>query len=570
MIQCPGCGGALKFDIRSQLMMCDSCSTTYDPKNFSSGGTAEEETEYNVTIFRCPNCGGEIASTDETAAAFCSYCGSSTILESRISKEKKPQLIIPFKKTKQDCTNAFERFIKKAIFAPGSYRQAGKAESFRGIYMPYWLYDMSQRGDINIATSTSHRSGDYIITDHYMMKGTLDNYYNGVSYDASSSFADDISSAIAPFSVKDIVPFNQSYLSGFYADIADVGVGTYKDIATDLAQESTYNYLRKKSPMAGYPFDTPKERVKSSIRTNINVTRSAMFPVWFMSYRNRDRVAYATVNGQSGKVSADVPMSVPKYFVCAIGIAAVLFAIFQMIFTITPNLLALIVSIFGLVSVLSYGSEMKKIVAKENYDDDLGMQAKEALIEEKKRQRVQAQAGAVFDDTGVGNGGAYVLTKNDIKRAKKDKAKHKKADQKSGNFLGIIVFIVFAFIMGGSFLASVLESVFDNASISAASGFLALIFLIISIVSVVNATKNISRMKSKNGLPASIFTTISLLIIMIIGFWNPPNDSIYYGAVVIAGIGIIINILGIIRNYNLLAMRPLPQFEMYQGGDDRG
>ncbi len=570
MIQCPGCGGALKFDIQTQLMICDSCSTTYDPKNISSGGSAEEETEYNVTIFRCPNCGGEIASTDETAAAFCSYCGSSTILESRISKEKKPQLIIPFKKTKRDCTNAFERFIKKAVFAPSSYRQAGKAESFRGIYMPYWLYDMSQRGDINVATSTSHRSGDYIITDHYMMKGKLDNYYNGVSYDASSSFADDISSDIAPFNVKDIVPFNQAYLSGFYADIADVDVQTYKDTAIDLARESTYNYLRKKSPMAASSFDTPKEKIKSSIITNVNVTRSAMFPVWFMSYRNKDRVAYATVNGQSGKVSADIPMSIPKYFICAAIIAAALFTVFQMFFTITPNLLALIVSIFGLISVLSYGSEMKKIVAKENYEDDLGMQAKEALIEEKKKQRVQAQAGALFDDGGVGNGGAYVLTKNDINRAKKEKSKQKKADQKSGNLLGIIIFIVFVFIIGGNIFAEILQSVFDNAGISKASGLLALIFLIISIVSVVNASKNISRMKSKSGLPASLFTAISLFIIMVIGFWNPPNDAIYYSAVVIAGIGIIINIIGIIRNYNLLAMRPLPQFEMYQGGDDRG
>jgi hypothetical protein len=77
-------------------------------------------------------------------------------------------------------------------------------------------------------------------------------------------------------------------------------------------------------------------------------------------------------------------------------------------------------------------------------------------------------------------------------------------------------------------------------------------------------------MKSKDGLPASIWSVISFLIIMIIGIWNPPNDGIYYGAVIIAAIGIIINILGIIRNYNLLAMRPLPQFEMYQGGDDRG
>ena len=571
MAKCPSCGGMLRFDIPSQQMKCDSCESKFDPYEIG-GGAAEEETEYNVTVFKCPNCGGEIVSTDETAASFCSYCGASTVLESRLSSEKKPELIIPFKKTKKDCTELFERFVKKAVFAPDSFRRAGRAESFRGIYMPYWLYDMSQRCDINIATSDSHRSGDYIITDHYMMRGTLDNYYNGVSYDASSTFADDISSDIAPFNVKDITGFNPSFLAGFYADIADVCADTYKDTAVDLAQESTYNYLRQRSPMAHQNFENPKETVKGQFKTNINVKRSAMFPVWFMSYRNRDRVAYATVNGQTGKVSADIPMSIPKYLILALGISIGLFLIFQMFFTITPNLLALIVSIFGLISVLTYGSEMKKIVAKENYDNDLGMQERQRLVEEKKRQRFEAQRGASFGATGtdgIGMEDAYVLTQNDIRRAKNEHVKHKKADKQSGSFLSLIIIAVIFFMVFGSIFSEILNSLFDNKGISTLSAFLAFIFLIISVVSVVNATKSISAMKSKNGIPASAFTVISLLIIMIIGIWNPPNDEIYYTAVIIAGIGIIINIIAIIKNYNLLAMRPLPQFEMYRGGDDR-
>ena len=136
----------------------------------------------------------------------------------------------------------------------------------------------------------------------------------------------------------------------------------------------------------------PKEKIKKQFRTNINVTRSAMFPVWFMSYRNKDRVAYATVNGQTGKVSADIPMSVPKYFVCAAWYCSGIVSDTQDVFTITPDILAVLVAIFGrIVSVLIYGSEMKKIVAKENYDDDLGMQSK---IEEKKKQGLQAQKRA--------------------------------------------------------------------------------------------------------------------------------------------------------------------------------
>ncbi|SER11217.1 hypothetical protein SAMN02910369_03079, partial [Lachnospiraceae bacterium NE2001] len=495
MIQCPNCGGLLKFDIASQQMRCDSCSSFFDPYAFEMSG-AEESTDYDVTIFRCPQCGGEITSTDETAAGFCSYCGSSNVLESRISKEKRPQLIIPFKKSKKDCTDAFEKFIKRAIFAPKSYREAGKADSFRGIYMPYWLYDMSQRGDVNVATSDSHRSGDYIITDHYMMRGTLDCYYNGVSYDASSSFADDISSDIAPFNVKDITRFSPSFLSGYYADIADVEASVYRDTAVDLAQESTYNYLKKSSPMAKHSFDTPKDKVKSSFHTNVNVTRSAMFPVWFMSYRNRNRVAYATVNGQTGKVSADVPMSIPKYLLCAFIIATVLFVVFQLFFTITPKILVLFVALLGMISVIMYNSEMKKIASLENYDDDLGMLDREKRVEEKKQARAQAQIGATFDGVPGADNSAYVVTKNDIARAKREKARQKKAKKDSSGCLVWIVVIAIAFIGFGSFIFEGIDEILDTGNLGIGGALVALLFFVVSLIFTIMAWKNQHEMKT--------------------------------------------------------------------------
>ena len=60
MYQCPGCGGRLVFDIPSQQLMCDHCSTKYDPYAISKEQDAEESQEYDVTVFKCPNCGGEI------------------------------------------------------------------------------------------------------------------------------------------------------------------------------------------------------------------------------------------------------------------------------------------------------------------------------------------------------------------------------------------------------------------------------------------------------------------------------------------------------------------------------
>ena len=55
----------------------------------------------------------------------------------------------------------------------------------------------------------------------------MDCQYKGLSYDASSSFDDSISEAIAPYDVKNMNPFTPSMLSGFYADTADVAPDVY-------------------------------------------------------------------------------------------------------------------------------------------------------------------------------------------------------------------------------------------------------------------------------------------------------------------------------------------------------
>lgn len=92
MYQCPGCGGRLVFDIPSQQLMCDHCSTKYDPYAISKEQDAEESQEYDVTVFKCPNCGGEILSTDNTAANFCSFCGASTNSDKQSIKTAKTRI----------------------------------------------------------------------------------------------------------------------------------------------------------------------------------------------------------------------------------------------------------------------------------------------------------------------------------------------------------------------------------------------------------------------------------------------------------------------------------------------
>ena len=79
MTKCPNCGGGVRFDIATQKMKCDYCSGQFEPYDDAFGSIAEAQEDFDVTVFTCGNCGGEIVSTEETGASFCSFCGSSIL-----------------------------------------------------------------------------------------------------------------------------------------------------------------------------------------------------------------------------------------------------------------------------------------------------------------------------------------------------------------------------------------------------------------------------------------------------------------------------------------------------------
>jgi len=377
MIACKGCGGNLKFDPKLQLLHCGYCDNTYDPYAFDQKSQDGIETEgydpdcYETTIFTCPECAGEIESTDNEATGFCPFCGASTIFYSRLSKEKKPDFIIPFIKTKEDCKEAYRVRAQKALFLPKEYKDPKFIDGFRGIYMPYWSYDVDQLGPVTFNGEKSYRKGDYIYTDHYELTGDIDAFYHGLSHDASSSFSDDISEGIAPFNVKEKKQFTAGFLSGFYADTADVEANVYQSEAVTFAQQESMKQVKRIPTFNGIKI--PDGKNIGRLNSKVTKENRTMFPVWFMSYRyDEKRVTYATVNGQTGKVFADFPVDIRKYLLFAGVLAIVLFALMNFAFTLKPSTVSGWTAALAIITLILFSIEHTKIKKREDPKEDKG------------------------------------------------------------------------------------------------------------------------------------------------------------------------------------------------------
>lgn len=554
MYQCPNCGGRLVFDIPSQSMLCEHCSTHYNPYNLGEGSSAEESMEYDVTVFKCPQCGGEIMSTDNTVANFCSFCGASTVLESRISKELRPGYIIPFSKTKQDCKSEYKKMMRRAWFAPKELKDEKYIDGFRGIYMPYWAYHVTQKGPVVLKGERSSRHGDYIYTDHYDIKGDMDCQYKGISFDASSSFDDNISEAIAPFDVKNMAGFTPAFLSGFYADTADVGCDVYMNDALNMAGEETYDYIKNNVQLGGIELHESESTINSKCNTEIESIDRTLYPVWFLSYRNRNRVAYATVNGQTGKVSADLPVSIGKYFVGSAFLAVPIFILLNMFFTLRPKVTLTIAAIIALITIVLYVFELEKIKRRDQKLDDKGSWEESKLSNRKYNNAARTDNDNLAEQMADGRKNARVDRINKNKKGKTSSLL---------KIVGIfsICIAVFPNLM---FAFSILGSIFSVGF----SFFVSATCFVAGVVITITNNKTYKEVSDGRSVPGSFGALVAMGISTVILIINPVSDLYYYGAVIFVLVALMFTLVELIKYYNVLATRRLPQFDNYKGGND--
>ena len=400
MYACPNCGGGLKFDIPSQQLKCDYCGTFSDPYDISKEKDAGVETdEYGVTLFTCPQCGGEVITTDESITGFCTFCGASTMLDMRMKNEKRPAKIITFKKTKEDCKAIYKKATGRAFFAPKELKDPEYLEKFRGIYIPYWVYDIEYDNEVAFAGQKQTATMTHYITEYYKLQSALDAEYTGISYDASASFDDHISESIAPFDTTNMQDFTPSFLCGFYADTADTDKNLYKDDAISAAQADLSKLILKSETFTRYNVSDISQSLMGKERINKEADDPVigLFPVWFLSYRTpKDRVAYAVVNAESGEISADLPISVGKYTLFSLITAIPVFALLALLFTMTPKITLLITAIRASISLIAYAKEISEIKKRHMKYDDKGFYAKYGpKADQEEMKKVAPGRGAI-------------------------------------------------------------------------------------------------------------------------------------------------------------------------------
>ena len=254
--KCPSCGASINFNPKTEKWDCLYCKSSftleelkkYDNASNDKNNNDEviENNNVNYVTYKCKSCGAEVIADEQTAATFCVYCRNTTILKSKLSGEFKPDLIIPFKKEKKSAIEAFQLISKGRPLTPKYFNSESNIEKIRGVYIPFWLYDLNVSGNLNFnATKIDHWTvgrTHYTKTSNYKIIRDGIFKYDKIPSDASTRFDDALMDSIEPFNYSELKEYNHAYLAGFLAEKYDINSENLYPNIEKMTLKTTENY----------------------------------------------------------------------------------------------------------------------------------------------------------------------------------------------------------------------------------------------------------------------------------------------------------------------------------------
>ncbi len=335
--QCPSCTAPLRFDAEKQLLVCDSCLNEFSEdiftdeyaKNAEAPDSIDWQTEsYKETRqdmgeqpgFICQSCGAEIVSDGNTAATECMYCGNPVVLASRVEGMLTPDLVIPFKVTKEQAKQKLLDFYKGKTLLPKTFKDSNRVEKITGMYVPFWLFSCTGAGSVQYRATKVRTWSDsdynYTHTSFFDVVRAGNIAFDSIPADASSKMEDEYMGGIEPYDYSEIREFSPQFLAGYFADKFDVDVEECTPYATKRVVNSTHDALQ--NTVNGY---TTVTATHSNVTMQGESIKYALLPVWMLNTKYEGKMYQFAINGQTGEVAGDLPIDKKKLWLYRLCIA---------------------------------------------------------------------------------------------------------------------------------------------------------------------------------------------------------------------------------------------------------
>lgn len=343
----------MEWNAGKQALACPYCGfiPKDQPTRGTGGGTiAEHDLEQalaNVTDdgrgyrtatvqVKCQSCQAISVFEPGRVAQRCDFCGSPSIAPYQETRDAiAPESLLPVKLDQGQVRDLLKRWYASRWFAPNRLKGAALTDTLHGVYLPYWTFDAraharwtAESGDYYYETVTrTNAQGQRVRSQErrvrwYPSSGQLSHVFDDNLVPGTQGVRIDLLRQVEPFPTDDLAAYDPAFVRGWTVERYQLDLRR----AADVSRQQMDAALRSLCA-AQVPGDTHRGLQVNATYAG-RTFKHVLVPVWLVTYTFGTRNYQTLVNGYTGAVAGDRPISWVKVFFYIILPAMILLALY--------------------------------------------------------------------------------------------------------------------------------------------------------------------------------------------------------------------------------------------------
>jgi len=350
---CPACGAQAEWHPGRQKLACPFCGTESPYAVDRETGKVteidlvkalrelpEEERGWRTArrSVQCQSCRAVMVFDPARVGQNCEFCGSPALVDyEEIKSPIRPQGVLPFKVDRHQVRDDIRRWWRSKWFAPGRLARAALVDTVHSLYIPYWTFDATARCPWEaeagyyyyVDVEGRDNQGRRVVRKERRTRwepasGVVDHAFDDEPVPGTQGLPTDLLRQVEPFPTREVVPYDTAFLSGHVVE-------HYQVVLLEAAERSHQQMYRALEQLCArnVPGDTHRN-LRIFPTFSGRTFKHVLVPIWLLSYNYGARAFQVIVNGYTGKIAGQYPVSwwkVLLVIVLALLVAAIVIAV---------------------------------------------------------------------------------------------------------------------------------------------------------------------------------------------------------------------------------------------------
>ncbi len=327
---CQTCGATLHYEPGATTLDCPYCGSQndiaapqralarFDLDPALSG--ARESALPPERQLSCPSCGAEAIMPPQVFARSCDFCETVLIDQDTSLRRFEPQGLLPFGVEEGQAQDRLRRWLKSLWFAPSALARSARAKQrLRGVYVPYWCFDVATETDYRGERGTTHTVTRRVqvmkdgksqwvtrsqqVTRWRPASGRVARDFSDLLVQADGGLKELEDRRFSSWDTGALEPFVPDYLAGYEARLYGLDLPQ----GWQAAQRAMEGVIRSdiRDDIGG-----DKQRIHTlSTRTWDERFTLVLLPIWISEYRFGGKDFHVVINGRTGEVRGQRPIA---------------------------------------------------------------------------------------------------------------------------------------------------------------------------------------------------------------------------------------------------------------------